>query len=57
MSWTTARILQTTPVSFIFVDSIPKSVNESHRKKESGLCIERRKKPNQISRNGTFKAR
>lgn len=53
MSWTTARILQTTPVSSLFVSSIPKPVNKSHRKKEYGLRIERKK---ETSRNRTFKA-
>jgi len=53
MLWTTRRILQTTLVSFIFVNSIPKSVNKSHRKKEHGLHTERKK---ETSRNRTFKA-
>lgn len=52
MSWTTTRILQTIPISFIFFN-IPKSVNKSHRKKECGLCTEKKKK--QTSRNRTFK--
>lgn len=43
MSWTTTRILQTIPISFIFFN-IPKSVNKSHRKKECGLCTEKKKK-------------